>query len=462
MNSQHQCIDGSPALPARRQLLASAAAAALLSACGGGGSSNVGSGSVFVGAVYAGTNKVSGNSIVAFGRNADGTLVPIAEYQTGGLGGVFDGGSDGLDPLIAEDAIVAVDNRFLLAVNPGSNSISSLRINSDLSLSLVGTASTGGVGPVSIAYRNGLVYVANADSDGVFAGPPDQRGNITGLRFDTGSGQLTPIANSTRQLDNRPSDVEFSPDGTHLLVSSVNAGSARLAGGADAELVVYGVQADGSLTSLSQSTATSTLRGNAARRNLPTSIGFEVVDVGSRTFVIASEAREFLSTGEPGSLPTFQTASVSTWELTANGSLTPRSQDVLTGPSITTGPASPTSACWIVVAPDRSFFWVTHASGAVISSFRLNPDGTISLINGRAAVGSPAVVGATPLASADGLIDIAISSDGRYVYQLLGLRGSINVYSVGANAALSPLQRASGILPLTNLAGLVSVDRRVS
>lgn len=200
MNLQDQCINGTPALPARRQLLASAAAAALLSACGGGGSSNVNSGFVFVGAVYAGTNKVNGNSIVAFGRNPDGTLVLIAEYQTGGLGGVFDGGSDGLDPLIAEDAIVAVDNRFLLAANPGSNSITSFRINLDLSLSLVGTASTGGVGPVSIAYRNGLVYVANADSDGVFAGPPDQRGNITGLRFDTGSGQLTPIANSTREL----------------------------------------------------------------------------------------------------------------------------------------------------------------------------------------------------------------------------------------------------------------------
>ena len=61
-----------------------------------------------------------------------------------------------------------------------------------------------------------------------------------------------------------------------------------------------------------------------------------------------------------------------------------------------------------------------------------------------------------------GFIDIAVSSDGRYVYQLLGLRGSINVYGVGASGALSPLQKASGILPLTNLAGLVSVDRRVS
>lgn len=48
------------------------------------------------------------------------------------------------------------------------------------------------------------------------------------------------------------------------------------------------------------------------------------------------------------------------------------------------------------------------------------------------------MVGATPLASANGFVDIAISSDGRYAYQLLGLKGSINVHSVGANAAFTP------------------------
>jgi len=86
----------------------------------------------------------------------------------------------------------------------------------------------------------------------------------------------------------------------------------------------------------------------------------------------------------------------------------------------------------------------------------------ISLLNGRAAVGMPAVVGPTPLATADGLVDITVSSDGRYDYQLLGLRGTINVYSVGASGALSRLQQATGVLPMNNLAGLVSVDRRAS
>jgi 6-phosphogluconolactonase (cycloisomerase 2 family) len=444
-----------PASPTRRYLFLGAVAAAALSACGGGGDD----GQSFAGAVYAGTNRAMGNSVAAFGRSADGTLVAIGDYATGGNGGSFDSTNDGLDPLISEDTIVAVDNRFLIVVNAGSNTVTSMRINADFSLSVVGSVPSGGVGPNSIAYRSGLVYVANTDSDGAFTGPPDHKGNINGFRFNTTSGMLTPIANSKRELENRPADLEFSPNGGHLIVSSVNSGSVALAAGNNAELVVYGVQADGTLTSAPTSSVTSTARGNAAGRNLPTAIGFEAVTVGTRTFVIVTEAREFLSNGAPGMLPMFQTASVSTWELSADGTLTARSQDVLTGPTITTGPAAPTSACWIAVAPDLTTFWVTHASGAVISSFRLNADGTIVLLNRRAAIGMPAVVGPTPLATADGFVDITVSGDGQFVYQLLGLRGAVTVYRVGPNGALTMTQRTTGLLPMTNLAGLVSVDR---
>ena len=176
-------------------------------------------------------------------------LSPIDTFETGGLGGVFDGTDDGFDPLISEDTIVAIDNRFLLVANPGSDSISSFSINSNYSLSLIGSVPTGGVGPDSIAYHDGIVYVTNVDSDGTPAQPPAQRGNVTGLRFDTNSGQLIAIAGSTRQLTNWPSDVEFSPDGKFLIVSSWNAGSTMLSGsdGYDS-LVVYGVKSDGSLT----------------------------------------------------------------------------------------------------------------------------------------------------------------------------------------------------------------------
>jgi len=78
----------------------------------------------FVGAVYVMTNgdgqvpdtNVQGdNSIIAYGRNADGTLEPIGPVLTGGAGGDFDGG-EGLDPLISAYALTKTPDNSTLQV----------------------------------------------------------------------------------------------------------------------------------------------------------------------------------------------------------------------------------------------------------------------------------------------------------------------------------------------------------
>ena len=123
---------------------------------GGGG---VGS-SDAVGAVYAMTNgqgQIDGNvqgpnSVVAYAQAADGTLTQIGSFPTGGNGGDFDGG-EGLDPLISAYAITKTnDNKFVLAVNAGSNSVTAMRVNQDFTLDVVDTQPTQDVGPNSIAY----------------------------------------------------------------------------------------------------------------------------------------------------------------------------------------------------------------------------------------------------------------------------------------------------------------------
>ena len=410
----------------------------------------------FIGAAFAGTNKIAGNSIAAFGRLADGTLTPGTEYPTGGNGGVFAAPNNLTDPLISADSVIAVDTRFVLAVNAGSNTITAFRINSDFTLTMVGLAPTSGVGPNSIAHYQGVVYVTNVDADGTFTGPPDQSGNVTGFRLDLMTGVLTPIAGSTRALGVRPSDIEFAPDGRHIVISGVNAGSAALAGGSTAQLTSFEVMADGNLSAARLAETASTLPGNAAQRNLPTSIGIEIVDRGSARIVIVTEAREFQPDGSPGMLAMFQTGSVSTWRLNADGTFTPLSLDVPTGPVPTGGP---TSACWVVVSPDRATFFVASASGATISSYRLNQDGTISLIDGRAASGVAAVPNSPDMnANADGFIEIAISSDGRYLYQLVGAKGTIAVYRIGEDgASLTLIQQVTALLPTRNAQGLVIV-----
>ena len=83
------------------------------------------------GGVFAMTNILDGNTVVAYSRGDDGTLSLVGEFATGGDGGDFDG-AEGLDPLISAYSLINTpDNNYLLAVNAGSNTISVMQINAD-------------------------------------------------------------------------------------------------------------------------------------------------------------------------------------------------------------------------------------------------------------------------------------------------------------------------------------------
>ena len=417
-----------------------------------------------VGAVFAMTNgegQVPGNvqgpnSIVAYGQAEDGTLSIIGTYPTGGNGGDYDGG-EGLDPLISAYALTkTVDNRFVLAVNAGSNTITSMRVNDDYSLTVIDTEDTEDIGPNSIAHKltpmagvNGLVYVSNITRPEFLAdGEPGQQGSIIGFRL-MDDGSLEPVANSQRDLANRPSAVQFSPDGDFLVVASINAGAAGLANGNQDEIVVYGVNSDGTLSANQLAGATSTLRGNAANRNLPSAIGFQIV---GDNYVVVTEAREFQANGAPPAFPALQDGSVSTWQIQADGSLSPIDLDVASGENNTGR-----TACWLDFSDENTFF-VSNAIEAGLAAYSFN-DGDIELLNQTAAQGTGATGNTTDpgtaFATTEGWIDLWISDDGQYLYQCYGLTGEIGVYAIDG-AELSLVQEIGG-LPINNVQGIVSV-----
>src|SRR6267154_184957 len=263
----------------------------------------------FVGAVYAATNDARGNGLVAYGRNSDGTLTFINESVSGEAGGRLNGGG-GVDPLIAADSVLNVDNRYVLQVNAGSNTISSFRVNRDYSLTLVSVVPSGGFGPDSIAERDGIVYVTNVDRDGVFTGPADQVGNIVGFRLDRRTGVLTAIPESTWNLLGRPADIAIAPDARSLVVSLYNAGSPAISReAATAELESFAIIRPGVLTRDPVSTATSTRMNNPTGRNLHGAIATTISALRARQVVIVAESREFLADGTPSPLGQFQTGS---------------------------------------------------------------------------------------------------------------------------------------------------------
>ena len=428
-----------------------------------------------VGAVFAGTNDLEDNTIASFSRGADGTLTHVGNFSTGGAGSTeFDGG-EGLDPLISADSIVVTeDEQFLLTVNAGSDTISSFRINDDFSLELISVIDSGGVGPNSVAVQNGYVFVTNIDRDGIALGDPDtprgepnDEGNVVGFRISD-SGELSATGYSA-DLDNRPANIGFNAEGNTILVSSITSGSAALTGpNAEASLYSFAVDSDGAL-SLSD-TGTPTLRGNAEGRNLPSAIDFDVQTIGGNEFVVVTEAREFNSEGAPPALPALQAGSVTVYQLAADGGLTITESDLAT----TDGdPAAPNAfgadgqqltACWIDFGHDGSTFYVSNAINATISSFTLNADGSVDLIDVVAAAGASgfaeegvAVDGPTTFGTTDGFIDLDVSPDGNQLYQLAGLSGEIYVFDVEDDGSLTQTQIISDGLPEIDTQGIISI-----
>jgi len=429
-----------------------------------------------IGGVYTMTNAEDGNAIAAFSRANNGTLTSIGNYSTGGLGSTEFDGNEGLDPLISADSIiVSGGQRYLFAVNAGSDTISSFKINSDFSLTLADTVSSGGVGPNSLAISGSRLFVSNIDRDGLALGEPgttrgepNDEGNVTGFWVNA-QGQMYPIPGSTINLDNRPANLGFSANGLRLIITSITAGSAALPGPNAANSVsVYGVSRWGRVTGMLGS-ATGTVVGNEEGRNLASAIDFDTAVIGRREFVVVTEAREFTAAGAPPVLPALQAGSVSVYELNRNGSLTETVGDFAIGDP-TASPfeeASQLTTCWIDFGRDGRTFYVSNAINATISSFRLRNNGTIRLLRETAAQGvsgfsTGGTTGPEVFGTTDGFIDLDVSDDGRHLYQLEGLSGEISVYRVRGGGRLQRVQEIGG-LPEVDTQGIITVsDRRAA
>ena len=435
-----------------------------------------------VGAVYAMTNgegQVAGveqgpNSIITYSRAADGTLTPIGPVLTGGNGGDFDGG-EGLDPLISAYALTKTrDNSFMLAVNAGSNTITALPINEDYSLGEPQSIGTSAVGPNSIdSYPapesmegvNSLVLVTNITRQEFLAGgEPMHRGTLDAFwLLDSGSFQS---AGDSVDLDNRPSCVYISPDGAYAIVASINAGAAGLDVGAtdntgadstaignQDEVVLFSING-GNLTRLDG--VTSTLRGNADQRNLPSAIGSQIIEgADGNLYAVVTEAREFQYNGAPPAFNALQDGSVSTWRIQGS-ELIPVSLDIASGENNTGR-----TACWLDFTADNSAFFVSNAIEAGLASYSFN-NGVIELINGTVVSGigapatAPTVEGETPFDETQGWIDMWISDDGEFLYQLYGLDGTIGIFRIEGNS-LIPVEEVRGNLPENNTQGIVAI-----
>jgi 6-phosphogluconolactonase (cycloisomerase 2 family) len=311
------------------------------------------------GHVYVLNNDLSGsNSLTVFNRAADGSLSLLGTTSIGGLGSLaaFADGTQG-------SLILTGKGTRLFAVDAGSNQISVVNVH-DGRLSLAGVFASGGDGPVSLTYRDGLLYVLNA------ANASQASANVAGFHVDA-NGKLHPIAGATRPLSAphpNPAQVQIDPLGRFLLVTEKGTNL----------IDVYRIHSDGSLSGPITFPSVGVI---------PFGMAFN--PARPQQFIVDDAA------GGPKG-----TGAATAYRL-EHGNIR-----AITAPVLDYQVAP----CWMVITGDGEFAYTSNADSQVISGYRIAENGSISLLDAQ---------GVTARTPSDTFpLEESLSRDSRLLYVL--------------------------------------------
>ena len=161
------------------------------------------------------------NAIIAYRNTGNGTLValPGSPYSTGGAG--IANPKQGLGPDDSDTQLkLSSDGKFLLAVNPGSNTIAVFRIQSDGGLIPVygSPFNSGGQTPVSIDVRGRYVFVACQGGDPLHASE-ENPGYVTLTIDDNGKLSIVPDSKYETTAGSSPSQVLVAENGKFVFAA---------------------------------------------------------------------------------------------------------------------------------------------------------------------------------------------------------------------------------------------------
>jgi 6-phosphogluconolactonase (cycloisomerase 2 family) len=316
---------------------------------------------------------------------AAGNAVAVFDrYADGSLepaGSVATGGL-GAGTSLASQGAIARDGDLLFVVNAGDDSVSALSTAGGVMLA--DHIATGGDRPVSVTVRNGVGFVLNHDSD-----------TVTGFTYSR-SGDLSAVPGATQPLTANPAggltdaaQVQLSPDGRTLVVTERGSNAVETFDVRGGRL--------GEATSHPSSGA------------VP--YGF---DFDRRGTLVVSEAAS-------GSASSYDVA--------------PRFRNLTEALGDTQA-----AACWLVVSGD--YAWVVNAASASISSYRIDNDGSLALVDAVAAS-----TGAGPT-------DAAVSPDGGSLHVRMR-DGSVSSFTIGSEGDLTAAGSAF-VSAAFGVAGLVA------
>lgn len=319
------------------------------------------------GHVYIESNDSTGNAIVMYNQDADGKLTWSSTTSSGGNGTGKGLGSQGA-------LAINEDHTWLFAVNAGSNSVSSFKINNDGTLALKHTVSSGGTFPISVCAHDNLVYVVNSAS-----------ADISGFMVDW-DGTLTPIDGSHKSLSDitaGPAQIAFSPQGNSLLVTEK----------ATNKISVFTLNGSGAV-----------MQTNYANAVGETPFGF---NFSRDEFMIVSNA----SGGADNASTCTSYMNLYDGATAVNGAV----------------PNHQSAACWVATSKFGRYAYVANARSASINAYYVAANGAIYYLPW-----SVAETGA-------GAIDLVVSADNLYVYNISSGEHAIREFKRGALGKLNAI-----------------------
>ncbi len=357
-----------------------------------------------VGYVYTINNDVDHNGVVVLEQMADGSLKEMkgSPFATSGKG--LAGGD------IDEQGAIRVHGDFVLAVNPGSDTIAVLHREADGSLRPVEGSPfpSGGNTPLSLDVHDDLVYVANQAAS--FANPT-RKPNVTGFRL-MNDGKLVAIPNSTWTFPEGagPAQIEFSPTGKTVVVTSgfQKAETSRI----HSALVMD----DGRLKPGP---------GSPARtQDVSGVVGYSWNKAGDRVYV-----------------SNFRGSAITMFDVNQeNGAIKQ------VGGALNDGQ---TAACWTAISPDGKTLYVANFVSNSISALEVMDDGGLKLLSSTTRRG----------ATSPDTKDIEVSKDGKFLYAIGSGARQISIFRIGAEGMLTELPEGQSPLTLTtgqNTTGLAT------
>jgi 6-phosphogluconolactonase (cycloisomerase 2 family) len=338
-------------------------------------------------AVFVQGNELDGNTIHVFKRGDDGKLERAADYATGGKGG--DQVDAPTDSLASQGSLVYDDRSgTLLAVNAGSGTVTSFRVEGQR-LGERKVVSSGGRFPSSIAVHGRIAYVMNAGG----------AGSVQGFKI-TGGG-LQPLPGSHRSLglnnkdiprfDTSPGEVEFTPDGRNLVVTTKGSNTVE----------VFPMKRNG-LPAVAAPVV------NKSAGGVPFAISFD--RSGKRMLVAEAEK-----------------STVTTYQVRRDGRLKVLQRPLASGQEV---------LCWLERAGD--FFYGGNTGNSTVTGYRMDGHGKLSLTD-KVGIATP------PSSRSQGVIDLAVSEDERFVYVQNATSGTVDGFRVETDGALTKVTTATGL-----------------